>query len=54
MFGQGSTYGYILKYVWGVARENTNLTSVDIKLIITGDDGYGNKKTSDLYHLRFG
>lgn len=53
MLGQGATYGYILKYVWSVSRSKQNLTIVDVKLIISGDDGYGNQKKIDWCHLRF-
>lgn len=53
LFGQGSNYSYILEHVWKVLKENPEISKVDINFIITGDDGYGNKKTASWPHLIF-
>jgi hypothetical protein len=53
MLGQGSKYSYILEHVWNVVKENPSVNKVDINLIISGDDGYGNKKIANWCHLIF-
>lgn len=53
MMGQGSKYGYILEHVWEVVNENPSVNYVDINLIISGDDGFGNDKTANWCHLIF-
>jgi hypothetical protein len=50
---QGTNYGHIVNHVWKIVKNNPNITKVDINFIFTGDDGYGNKKTSDWCHLIF-